>query len=233
MQEEIINKALFELQKDIPDLKYETVLKSGKEAEVFIVSDNTKRYALKIYKSNTKFSSRLEYMNLNSLSRVQRKFIKSKSKRSKVFSQEVWTTTEFNVLSKIYNHGGFVPKPYAKTQDSILMELIISRNGPAPRLIDCRFNSEEAFILFDKIIFTLDIMLSLKLVHGDLSEYNILYDGLNPYIIDFPQMLYLGNNNYAEEKLFKDINNLKKFFFKYLNRHKLEVLNTFLEYPRL
>jgi RIO kinase 1 len=228
MNIEIINSAIIELRDSFPDLSLVSSLKTGKEADVYIVQANAELLALKIYRENTKFSSRLEYLNTNLLKSRTKRAIMNHTQKGSQMTQGIWTSNEFSSMQRLYDGGAFIPRPLAMTNNSILMEYIGDEDSPAPRLADVKLTQKEAYEVFDKILVNLDVFLRNNLVHGDLSEYNILLWNSNPVIIDFPQMLILGNNQNAYKMLTKDITNMYNFFSKYLDKRVVDELNHFL-----
>jgi RIO kinase 1 len=213
-----------ELSPNIPDLEFVSNLKSGKEADVFLVKDRTKLMALKIYRQNIKFSTRLEYMNTNTLKARTKRAVEHKTKVGREITQGIWTYQEFDAMQRLYNDGAYVPKPYYKTDNAILMGFIGNEEGPAPRLSDIELDRNHAKHIFDGILFNFNIMMKNSLVHGDLSQYNILIDNDEPYIIDFPQILDIRNNANAVNKLRKDLQNISEFFINYLEHREVDEL---------
>jgi RIO kinase 1 len=228
MNIEIINSTISELRDSFPDLSYISSLKTGKEADVYIVQSNKKLLALKIYRQNTKFSSRLEYLNMNLLKSRTKRAITNHTHKGSQMTQGIWTANEYNSMQKLYEDGAYIPKPLAMTNNSILMEYIGDKDSPAPRLVDVKLTQADAYEVFNKVLVNLEIFLRNNLVHGDLSEYNILLWNKNPIIIDFPQMLLLGNNQNAFRMLSKDINNMHSFFSKYLDKRIVDDIYQFL-----
>ncbi len=223
-----IQAVLNELKIKYSNIELVSNLKSGKEADVYAVSADGKLMALKIYRPNTKYSTRLEYMDLAVLKHRDRKAILQKSKAGRKITQAVWSSNEFHYMKKLYAQGAFIPEPLACTQNAILMEFIGDENGPAPRLSEVRLNPELAEEVFDKILYNIDLFLANNIVHGDLSPFNILLWENDPIIIDFPQITELQINRSAREKLARDLRNVAKYFEKYLGEKRLKDLDFFL-----
>lgn len=212
---------------DYPNLRLIASVKSGKEAEVYLVEFREKLLALKIFKENTKFSSRQEYIDFDNMKFRERKAIVQRSNVGRNMTENLWTSKEYSGMKKLYDNGASVPKPYGKTTNSLLMEYIGDADYVAPRLIDVNLNSFEVQKVFDEIIYNLEIFLHLGIVHGDLSPYNILYWNKRIFIIDFPQILNLNHQN-GRQKFKVDINNMVNYFEKYLGQRDISYLNSFL-----
>jgi RIO kinase 1 len=221
----IIESVFEDLSNDYPNLELVSDIKSGKEADVYLVSSNDKIFALKVFRQNTKFSSRVEYMELNSMKSRQRKAVMQRSKVGRSMTQDIWTQTEFDSMHLLYEAGASIPKPYANTNMSILMEYIGDQNSPAPRLADIRLNTFQAEEVFWQVYRNLEIFLDCGIVHGDFSPFNILYWQGRAILIDFPQMMRIKNNTNARIKLRIDIENLKTYFSGYLNYSVVNELN--------
>lgn len=228
MQQTNVPSVIEELQISYPDLSLVSDLKTGKEADVFIVKSRNTLMALKIYRGNTKFSTRLNYLNTNTFKGRVKKAVVKKTRKGLEMTERIWTANEYNVMEKLYSNGAFVPKPLAMTSNAILMEYIGDELKPAPRLIDMRLNKADAYNLFDKTIYNLEVFSQNNIVHGDLSPYNILVWQSNPIIIDFPQVLYLGNNVNAYHMLKHDIDQLYSYFTQYLDHRVVNELHKFM-----
>jgi RIO kinase 1 len=211
-----ITSVLQTLQKKFKTITYVSTLKSGKEATVHIVEVNGKLHALKVYKNQQKYSSRGEYLLLSEISsRTLRSAVRNKSRKGRGLLQELWTFREYDMMRKLYKRNASIPKVLAFTNEAILMEYLGTSKVPAPRLVDITLTKDEAEFCFQEVIRNLELFLDFRIVHGDFSEFNILWYEKKPYIIDFPQVLHLDSNPNAEEKFLKDLENVKRYFGKY------------------
>lgn len=213
------------------DLEYIRQLKTGKEAEVHLVKMDEDLLALKIYKANQKYSSRFEYINLNTMKDTPTKrAIKNKTRKGKIFTKSLWTYREYSLMKKLNSFGANVPKVYDFTDDAILMEYLGAIDIPAPRLSDVKLTKNQAQKAYSDVISDLKLLTNLGFVHGDLSEYNVLWWNNQAYLIDFPQMLDY-KNSFAMEKLQKDIGNIYSFFSKIIDvdfGELFEIQNSFV-----
>lgn len=217
MQEEIL-LILSELSAKIPNLTYIKEIKSGKEATVHLVTDGSQMYALKIYKKNSKYSSKLQYLNLESVADSRtRRAIKNRSKTGVDKLENIWTEREYTLLKELSSLSQNIPIVFGSTSSAILLEYFGTEEQPAPRLVDVQLDSKDALFCFNEIVRNMELFLELGFVHGDFSPYNILWWNNMPYIIDFPQALDIKTNKNAYEKLLKDLDNIEKYFSKDAN----------------
>ncbi|MGC8565309.1 MAG: serine protein kinase RIO [Thermoplasmata archaeon] len=185
-------------------------IKIGKEANIFRVKKGRRYYALKIYRTSTlNFNSIIKYID------GDYRFEHIKRTKSGIIS--VWAQKEFRNLSDCYRVGVNVPKPITFKENTILMQYLGTKNYAAPILKDTIM--EDPMELFQDIKLNITKMVNdANLVHGDLSEYNIVYFKERPFIIDVSQALPLKHPN-AKELLERDARNMVKFF----NRHGLKI----------
>jgi RIO kinase 1 len=212
------------------NVEYLNLIKSGKEADVHLLKVESKLMALKIYKEFTKFSSRLEYFPTASMtSKRLKKALEQKSNAGQRLMRNLWTEREFRAMKKLKILGANVPEVYEFNDEAILMEYIGTLEAPAPRLSDIILSKDLAKSIFDEVVKNIDIFMQLGIVHGDLSEYNILLFEDRAVIIDFPQFIETNNPNITE-KLIKDITNVINHFSKYQvdTRELDKKLNDFL-----
>ena len=191
-------------------------LKTGKEAEVWLVSHRGEPVAAKLYKSREfrSFKNDAGYREGRQVknSRTQRAMDKG-SKFGRAASEEAWKSAEADALSKLHAAGVRVPKPVLFYEGVLLMEVIGDAEGRvAPRLIDADIPREQAQGLYMTIRGEVIKMLAADLIHGDLSEFNILLAHNGPVIIDFPQVVMAAKNSRSEAYFRKDLGNLVRFF---------------------
>lgn len=191
-------------------------LKSGKEADVFVVRSGTDIRCAKIYKdaSQRSFKQAVQYQEGRKVrnSRDARAMEKG-SKFGRKQQEESWQHTEVDALYKLASVGVRVPQPYGCFDGVLLMELITDEDGHvAPRLADVTMSDEQALEDHDIMIQYVVRMLCAGLVHGDLSEFNVLVDEFGPVIIDLPQVVDAAANNHAKAMLERDVNNLTEYY---------------------
>ena len=135
------------------------------------------------------------------------------SKFGRKQQEESWQHTEVDALYKLASVGVRVPQPYGCFDGVLLMELITDEEGHvAPRLADVTMSDEQALEDHDIMIQYVVRMLCAGLVHGDLSEFNVLVDEFGPVIIDLPQVVGAAANNHAKAMLERDVNNLTEYY---------------------
>lgn len=191
-------------------------LKSGKEADVFVVRSGTDIRCAKIYKeaSQRSFKQAVQYQEGRKVrnSRDARAMEKG-SKFGRKQQEESWQHTEVDALYKLASVGVRVPEPYGCFDGVLLMELITDEEGHvAPRLADVTMSDEQAIEDHDIMIQYVVRMLCAGLVHGDLSEFNVLVDEFGPVIIDLPQVVDAAANNHAKSMLERDVNNITEYY---------------------
>jgi RIO kinase 1 len=202
-------------------------LQSGKEAQIYLVRCEGEQRVAKIYKeaNNRSFRNRVEYTEGRRVrnSRQQRAMEK-KSRYGKEELEAAWKIAELEVLYKLHAASVRVPQPYQFIDGILIMELITNADGnPAPRLIDLTFTPEEAQEMLKHLVQDVVKMLCAGIVHGDLSDFNILVEPNGPVIIDFPQACDPAFNRNAKRLLFRDVRNITRFmgrFAPHLNRLK-------------
>jgi RIO kinase 1 len=199
---------------------------SGKEAEVFVVRSQGVLRAAKVYKEATQrsFKNRADYLDGRKLRGSRRERARARGGRfAREQEEESWQTAELHALNRLIAADVRVPKPRGFMDGVLLMDLILSLDGsPAPRLADCRFSAGEARALFGAILHEVQRMLCVGIVHGDLSEYNVLLSAYGPVIIDLPQMVDAAASRGARALLLRDIANIRSF----CGRFAPEVLRT-------
>lgn len=201
-------------------------LMSGKEATVYVVHCGDDVLCAKVYKEANKRSFRqsVDYTEGRKVknSRKARAMAKG-SKYGKQAQEEAWQSAEVDALYRLADAGVRVPKPYNFYEGVLLMELVTDDAGnAAPRLNDVTFTAEDARKHHHTLIKEVIRMLCAGIVHGDLSEFNILLGSDGPVIIDLPQAVDASGNNHAMGMLERDVNNLAAFFGQFAP----ELLNT-------
>ena len=194
-------------------------LKSGKEAQVYMVRCGEVIRCAKVYKEANKrsFKQAVQYQEGRTTrnSRRSRAMQKHTSYGQKE-SEQAWLSAEVDALHQLAAAGVRVPQPYGFVDGVLLMELISGDDGhAAPRLDDLSFSPELALEYHDRLIHEIVRMLCTGLVHGDLSEFNVLVDNSGPVVIDLPQAVNAAGNNSAEAMLERDVNNMRNYFGHY------------------
>src|SRR6185436_12113609 len=201
-------------------------LMSGKEASLFIVRSNGQTCVAKVYKHATErsFRQRSIYAEGRRVrnSRQQRAMDKG-SRFGKQANEEAWHNAEVDALHRLTAAGVRVPLPRLYSDGVLLMELIVDADAqPAPRLADRRLDANEARAIFHDLLRQVVRMLCAGLVHGDLSECNVLLAATGPVIIDFPQAFDAARNTNASRLFIRDVDNLTR----YLSRFAPELAGT-------
>lgn len=191
-------------------------LKSGKEADVYTVLCGDKIQCAKVYKeaAQRSFKQAVQYQEGRKVrnSRNNRAMQKG-SKFGRKQQEETRQMAEVDALFRLANAGVRVPQPYICIDGVLLMELITDAEGAvAPRLSDVALTEEEAVADFATMIRNIVRMLCAGLVHGDLSEFNVLLDAQGPVIIDLPQAVDAAANNHAQSMFERDVNNITAYY---------------------
>lgn len=191
-------------------------LKSGKEADVYTVLCGDKIQCAKVYKEATQrsFKQAVQYQEgrKNRNSRNTRAMQKG-SKFGRKQQEESWQMAEVNALFRLADAGVRVPQPYLCVDGVLLMELVTDAEGAvAPRLGDVILTEENAVADFHTMIRNIVRMLCAGIVHGDLSEFNVLLDAEGPVIIDLPQAVDASANNLAASMFERDVNNITAYY---------------------
>jgi len=191
-------------------------LMSGKEASVYVVRCGEALRCAKVYKEADKrgFRQAAKYQEGRKVrnSRDARAMAKG-SKYGKREREETWQNAEVAALYRLAAAGVRVPQPYDFLDGVLLMEMIVDDDGDAaPRLNDVDLHPDDAREFHAFMIGEIVKMLCAGLVHGDLSEFNVLLDGQGPVIIDLPQAVDAAGNNHAFEMLERDVGNMAAYF---------------------
>lgn len=191
-------------------------LMSGKEADVYVVRCNSEIRCAKVYKESAKrgFKQAVLYREGRKTRNSRRGRAMDKgSKFGRKQQEETWHNAEVDALTKLASAGVRVPQPYMCIDGVLLMELITDSEGAvAPRLSEVHLSAEQAVEDHSKVMRFVVQMLCAGLVHGDLSEFNILVDENGPVIIDLPQAVDAAANNNAESMLLRDVNKITSFY---------------------
>ena len=188
-------------------------LKSGKEAAVYVVQRGDEVLCAKVYKdmAQRSFQARVQYQEGRKVrgSRAMRAMAKA-TKFGRREQETAWKNTEVDALYALHEAGVSVPRPHGYFHGVLLMELVTDDEGAsAPRLGEVELEAEQARWFHAELVRDVVRMLSLGLIHGDLSEYNVLVTGQGPVIIDFPQVVSAAGNNAARAMLLRDVHNLR------------------------
>ncbi len=191
-------------------------LMSGKEATVFVVACGDDIRCAKVYKeaSQRSFRQAVDYTeNRKTKNSRQARAMAKGSKFGRQMQEEAWQSAEVDALYRLAGAGVRVPTPYNFHEGVLLMELVTDADGnAAPRLNDLSFTEDEALTHHRRLIQEVVRMLCAGVVHGDLSEFNILVGTDGPVIIDLPQAVDAAGNNHAQMMLARDVNNLRTYF---------------------
>jgi RIO kinase 1 len=201
-------------------------LMSGKEATVYVVRSEGETRCAKVYKEATQRSFRqaVDYTENRRVKNTRQARAMAKGTRfGKQATEEAWQSAEVDALYRLAAAGVRVPTPHNFCDGVLLMELVTDEHGEAaPRLNDVMFTPEQARAHHATLLTEVVRMLCAGVVHGDLSEFNILLGADGPVIIDLPQAVDAAGNNHASRMLLRDVENLRGFF----GRFAPELLNS-------
>ncbi len=191
-------------------------LMSGKEALVYVVRCGAETRCAKVYKeaTNRSFRQAVDYTENRKVKNSRQARAMAKGTRFGRAAQEAaWQSAEVDALYRLADAGVRVPKPYNFFEGVLLMELVTDAQGDAaPRLNDVAYTPELARLHHAALLVEVVHMLCAGVVHGDLSEFNILLAADGPVIIDLPQAVDAAGNNHAQRMLQRDVGNLRGFF---------------------
>lgn len=207
------------------------VLKSGKEAEVFLVErvspDGSCLLAHKRYRPRYPKKGELEALGFSkgtiyradkvyqagwNLGRRERTAVDGGSRFGEKLAASLWPINENQMLARAWAAGASVPYPVALTDDGILMEYVGARSGAAPRLANAGLEAGEARQARDQLLASLRAMAAAHVVHADLSAYNLLWWKGRLVVIDFPQAVDGLSNPHAADLLHRDLVNVNAWF---------------------
>ena len=194
-------------------------LMSGKEAMVYVVRCGDETRCAKVYKEATQRSFRqaVDYTENRRVKNTRQARAMAKGTRFGRQAQEAaWQSAEVDALYRLADAGVRVPKPHNFCDGVLLMELVTDAQGDAaPRLNDVDFTPEQARVHHGTLLAEVVRMLCAGVVHGDLSEFNVLLGASGPVIIDLPQAVDAAGNNHASRMLLRDVANLRGFFGRF------------------
>ena len=194
-------------------------LMSGKEAMVFVVRCGDETRCAKVYKEAThrSFRQAVDYTENRKVKNTRQARAMAKGTRFGREAQEAaWQSAEVDARYRLAAAGVRVPKPLNFHEGVLLMELVTDADGAAaPRLNDVAFTAEQARAHHAALLREVVRMLCAGVVHGDLSEFNILLAADGPVIIDLPQAIDAAGNNHAQRMLLRDVENLRAFFGRF------------------
>lgn len=195
-------------------------LMSGKEATVYVVRCGDEIRCAKVYKDakqrSFRKSSSYQEGRKTKNSRQARAMEKG-SRYGRQMQEEAWQSAEVDALYRLAAAGVRVPQPYICHEGVLLMELVTDADGyPAPRLNDIELSPEQALEFHAGLLKQVVRMLCAGIIHGDLSEYNILVGSHGPVIIDLPQAVDAAGNSNAGPMLERDVANLASYFSRFV-----------------
>ena len=194
-------------------------LMSGKEAQVYIVRCGDDTRCAKVFKEakQRSFKQAVQYQEGRKERNSRRaRAMAKKTRYGQKEQEQAWLTAEVDALYRLAAADVRVPKPYGFVDGVLLMEMITDAEGDvAPRLDDVTLTEEQALRYHTKVIQDVVKMLCAGLIHGDLSEFNVLVDADGPVIIDLPQAVDAAGNNSAAAMLERDVDNMRAYFGRF------------------
>ncbi|MEK6736733.1 MAG: PA4780 family RIO1-like protein kinase [Pseudomonadota bacterium] len=191
-------------------------LMSGKEASVYVVRCGEEMRCAKVYKEANKrnFRQNTDYTEGRKVKNSRRaRAMEKGSKYGRKAQEESWQNAEVDALYRLAAAGVRVPKPYNFHEGVLLMELLVDGSGNAASRLNDLVLTEELSREYHRTLITQVVrMLCAGIIHGDLSEYNVLVDSTGPVIIDLPQAIDAAANNQARKMLLRDVTNLATYF---------------------
>ena len=194
-------------------------LMSGKEAKVYVVRSGTETRCAKVYKESIhrSFRQAVDYTENRTVRNSRQARAMAKGTRfGREATEAAWQSAEVDALYRLAAAGVRVPRPFNFLDGVLLMELVTDEHGEAaPRLNDVLLEPDDARVMHRTLLRELTRMLRAGVIHGDLSEFNILLAADGPVIIDLPQAVDAAGNNHAKRMLLRDVQNLKNFFGRF------------------
>lgn len=194
-------------------------LMSGKEAEVYVVRCGEHTRCAKVYKEAGKrsFHQIVQYTEGRKVKNSRRARAMEKGSRyGRQEQEQAWQSAEVDALHRLAAAGVRVPRAYNFLEGVLLMELVTNDQGnAAPRLNDLVLSKAQARACHHTLVAEVVRMLCAGIIHGDLSEYNVLLSSEGPVIIDLPQAVDAAGNNSARALLERDVDNLGSYFGRF------------------
>jgi RIO kinase 1 len=194
-------------------------LMSGKEATVYIVRCGEEIRCAKVYKDQKQrsFRNNTSYQEgRRTKNSRQARAMEKGSRYGRQMQEEAWQSAEVDALYRLAAAGVRVPQPHICHEGVLLMDLVTDADGhPAPRLNDIELSAEQALEFHAGLLNQVVRMLCAGIIHGDLSEYNILVGSDGPVIIDLPQAVDAAGNSNAGPMLERDVANLASYFSRF------------------
>jgi RIO kinase 1 len=195
-------------------------INDGKEATVYLCEgrDGDALHAAKMYRARKfrAFANETDYLDLDRVrDRRLKKAIQKRSRTGKRASQHLWVDREWQVLNRLHAYGASVPRPIAHCAAGILMEYVGSITGPAPMLVHVNLAGAALEAAFAAVVEDVRALLDCELIHGDLSAYNILYDGERPRLIDLPQARDIGDIADPWPAFYRDVDHACQYFLRH------------------
>ncbi|PHS75700.1 MAG: serine protein kinase RIO [Porticoccus sp.] len=192
---------------------------SGKEATVYMVRSGGELRCAKVYKEADKrsFKKAVQYQEGRKVRSGRRARAMEKGTRyGREQQEETWQNAEVSALYRLAAAGVRVPEPFGCVDGVLLMELVTDSDGDvAPRLSEITMSSQQAITDHGLLMREVVRMLCAGLVHGDLSEFNVLQDASGPVIIDLPQAVDASANNHAEFMLERDVQKITEYYAQF------------------
>jgi len=189
-------------------------LKSGKEADLFVVEREPYHYVAKVYKErkHRSFKNDAGYREGRKVRNTRNQRALSKNTRyGQKLAEKAWHRAEVDALQRLSAAGARVPRILAHHENVLIMEMICDEQGQlAPQLAQVHLSAEGAQEMYDQILEQVVLMLLNDLVHGDLSPYNVLVRGGEPVIIDMPQCVSAAHNQQASKMLERDVHAISR-----------------------
>ena len=193
-------------------------LKSGKEAQIYLVVSGDELRVAKVYKTaqNRSFRQRVEYTEGRAVRNTRTQRAKSKHTRyGRAQDEAAWRSSEVDIIYRLRAAGVWVPEPFFFSDGVLVMELITGADGyPAPLLADVALDRADVSAVFATLLSDVVKMLCAGVVHGDLSEFNVLMGQAGPVLIDFPQAVDPAHNQNAHKLLLRDVDNLNQYLVR-------------------
>ncbi len=195
-------------------------LKSGKEASVYVVRRGEEVLCAKVYKDmrQRSFQARVQYQEgRKTRGSRQARAMNKATKFGRKEQESAWKNAEADALYRLTDAGVRVPKPHGYFHGVLLMELVTDASGhSAQRLGEVELTAEEARTCHEQLVADVVRMLCIGMIHGDLSEYNVLLAPGGPVIIDLPQVVSATGNNAARAMLLRDVHNIRDSLGRFL-----------------